>query len=75
MCVAAAAKEVADPVRCRFLVMKSAENKLEAKYPTETDVDYSDDACELIIAVNEVRRSNPCLAWSLARKMSPKQRR
>jgi len=55
--VTAAAKEIADPVRCRFLVMKSAENTFKAKYPTETDVDNSDDACELIIAVKEVRET------------------
>ena len=48
-------EEVEDPVRCRFLVTRSAENRFRTAYPTETEVDYSDYACEMIIAVNEVR--------------------
>ena len=55
--VAAVSEEIEDPVRCRFLVTRSAENRFRVEYPTETDVDYSDYACEMIIAVNEVRAS------------------
>ena len=53
--IRAAGEEVEDPVRCRFLVTRSAENRFKVVYPTETDEDYSDYAVRMIIAVNEVR--------------------
>jgi len=55
VCISAVGEEVEDPVRCRFLVTRSAENRFKVVYPTETNVDYSDYACGMIIAVNEAR--------------------
>ena len=51
----AAGEEVEDPVRCRFLVTRSADIRFRTVCPTETDVDYSDFATGMVIAVNEVR--------------------
>jgi len=53
--IRAAGEEVEDPVRCRFLVTRSAESRFKTEYPTETDEDYSDYAVRMIIAENEVR--------------------
>ena len=53
--IRAAGQEVEDPVRCRFLVTRSAENRFKTIYPTETDEDFSSFATDMVIAVNEVR--------------------